>query len=111
MPPPASWFCCGAAVFQALAEPVPIATLDLRIDYLKPATASLDVFARCECYKVTSSVAFVRGFAFHEQDDPIAAASGSFMLATRSGSWRDAARKEAAKQGTATATTAKRGQP
>jgi len=90
--------CCGAAVFQALSAPVPIATLDLRIDYLKPATASVDVFARCECYKVTSSVAFVRGFAFHEAEDPIAAAAGSFMLATRSGSWSDAARRKEREQ-------------
>src|SRR5687768_7629371 len=29
--------CCGAAVFQALRKPMAIATLDLRIDYLKPA--------------------------------------------------------------------------
>ena len=29
---------CGAAVFQALRKPMAIATLDLRIDYLKPAT-------------------------------------------------------------------------
>ncbi len=95
--------CCGAAVFQALTEPVPIATLDLRIDYLKPATAGLDVFARCECYKVTSNVAFVRGFAFHDERDPIAAAAGSFMLATRSGSWSDAAKKRE-RSGTGTGT-------
>ncbi|MCK6552928.1 hotdog fold thioesterase, partial [Myxococcota bacterium] len=36
----------GAAVFVALWSPTPIATLDLRIDYLKPATPGRDVVAR-----------------------------------------------------------------
>src|SRR5690606_2879346 len=41
--------CCGAAVFMKLADPMPIATLDLRIDYLKPATVGLEVVARARC--------------------------------------------------------------
>ncbi len=80
--------CCGAAVIMKMAEPVPIATLDLRIDYLKPAKPGLDVIARMECYRVTRNVAFVRGFAFHDDaDDPIAAAAGSFMISTK-GYWK-----------------------
>ena len=76
--------CCGAAVFAALTELKPIATLDLRIDYLKPAEARRDVQARAECYKVTRNVAFVRALAFHDrEDEPIAAAAGTFMLGTR----------------------------
>jgi uncharacterized protein (TIGR00369 family) len=77
--------CCGAAVFAALTELKPIATLDLRIDYLKPAETRRDVIARAECYKVTRNVAFVRAMAFHEENDPIAAAAGTFMLGTRPG--------------------------
>ena len=78
--------CCGAAVFMALPTPLPIATLDLRIDYLKPATAGLAITAQARCFKVTRSVAFVRGVAFHEDpDDPIAAGAASFMLATKLG--------------------------
>ncbi|MCA9643647.1 MAG: PaaI family thioesterase [Polyangiaceae bacterium] len=72
---------CGASVFIKRRKPGRIATLDLRIDYLKPATPELDVIARAECYKVTRSVAFVRGIAHHgNEDDPIAHAAGAFML-------------------------------
>lgn len=74
----------GAAVFVALWSPTPIATLDLRIDYLKPATPGRDVVARATCFKVTSSVAFVRGAAYHDDEaDPIASASATFMLGTK----------------------------
>jgi uncharacterized protein (TIGR00369 family) len=78
--------CCGAAVFAALGELKPIATLDLRIDYLKPAEARRDVASRAHCYKVTRNVAFVRAVAFHDtEDDPIASAAGTFMLGTKRG--------------------------
>lgn len=86
----------GTAVFMALPRPMVIATLDLRIDYLKPAAAGRDVRCRARCYKVTRSVAFVRGVAFHDdEDDPIATGTGSFMLGTRSGARRAADREDA----------------
>jgi uncharacterized protein (TIGR00369 family) len=73
--------CCGAAVFMKLEEPMRIATLDLRIDYLKPAVPGSDIVARATCYKITRNVAFVRCMASHEDpDDAIASASGTFML-------------------------------
>jgi uncharacterized protein (TIGR00369 family) len=72
---------CGLAVFMKLRRMMRIATLDLRIDYLKPATPPLDVRARAECYKVTRQVAFTRAIAYHEDpDDPIASSAGTFML-------------------------------
>ena len=78
--------CCGAAVFMALPQPMPIATLDLRIDYLAPAPPGRDVIARADCYRVTRNVAFVRGIAYHDDEaHPIAAAAGAFMLSTRLG--------------------------
>lgn len=72
---------CGLAVFSSLGAIRPIATLDLRIDYLKPATAERDIFAFGQCYKMTRSVAFVRAVAYHEQrDDPIANTVATFMI-------------------------------
>ena len=77
---------CGASVFFALKASKPIATLDLRIDYLGPGTPGRDVFARAECFKTTHNVAFVRAMAFHDDlSDPIAAASGTFMISTQGG--------------------------
>ena len=71
---------CGMSVMVRLGAAAPIATLDLRIDYLKPAAAGQDVVAHTECYKVTKSIAFVRGFAHHgEEDDPIASVAATFI--------------------------------
>lgn len=74
----------GAAVFAALRELVPIATLDLRIDYLRPAEANQPVLARATCYKMTKHVAFTRAVAYHDDpDNPIAHSVGTFMVSTR----------------------------
>ena len=76
--------CCGMAVATMLARPEPFATLDLRIDYAKPADPKKPVIAEAECYRITRSVAFTRAFA-HQGDpkDPVAAAAGTFMLGTK----------------------------
>jgi uncharacterized protein (TIGR00369 family) len=72
----------GIAVFTRFETPRPFATLDLRIDYLKPATRGLPVHGRGECYRMTRRIAFARGSAYHpaEPDRPIATAVGTFML-------------------------------
>ena len=79
----------GAAVFASLVDFVPIATLDLRIDYLRPAEVGLAVHARATCYKMTKNVAFTRAVAYHEDpDDPIAHSVGTFMISTKLGNAR-----------------------
>ena len=65
------------------AEPPAIATLDLRIDYMGPATPGRDVIARAVCFKRTRSIAFVRAVAYHDDpDDPIATCTATFMTGT-----------------------------
>jgi uncharacterized protein (TIGR00369 family) len=72
---------CGMAVQLALDGTRAIATLDLRIDYQKPATPGLDIKAHSLCYRVTRSIAFVRATAFQEsEDDPVATATACFMI-------------------------------
>ena len=72
---------CGMAVLIALKEFRSTATLDLRIDYMRPARKGVDIMAEAECYRVTRHIAFVRAKAFHEGEDKIiAAAAGSFAL-------------------------------
>jgi uncharacterized protein (TIGR00369 family) len=74
----------GGAVYAKLKSPTPIATLDLRIDYLKPAAGRVAVLARAECIKVTRNVAFVRMSAYHENpDDPIALGAATYMIGTK----------------------------
>lgn len=71
----------GIAVFAALGAYMPAATLDLRIDYLKPAMPGEDVFGEARCYKLTRNVAFVRGRAHHgDAERPIAHITGTFFL-------------------------------
>jgi uncharacterized protein (TIGR00369 family) len=78
--------CSGAAVFAALTELVPIATLDLRIDYLKPAEPGKSVIGKATCYKMTRNVAFTRAVAYHDDpQDAIAHSVGTFMLSTKLG--------------------------
>ncbi len=74
---------CGAAAFMGLERVDAIATLDLRIDYMKPATRGQPVTCRARCYKRTRNVAFVRGYAYHaDPEDLIAAATATFMIGT-----------------------------
>lgn len=79
--------CSGAAVFAALPSLIPIATLDLRIDYLKPAEPGKTVVGRASCYKMTRNVAFTRALAYQDHPDNVIAHSvGTFMLSTKMGS-------------------------
>ncbi|HEX2678341.1 MAG TPA: PaaI family thioesterase [Polyangiales bacterium] len=74
----------GVAVVSALGFPTTIATLDLRIDYLRPSTPGEILFARVECYKKTRNVAFTRGTAYNaDPNDPVAAMAATYMLRTQ----------------------------
>lgn len=71
---------CGTAVMARLGLRA-VATLDLRIDYMRAATPGRAVWARAECYRLTRAIGFARAVAYHDDpDDPVAAAAGAFML-------------------------------
>ncbi len=74
---------CGMAVWDKIDEFKPIATLDLRIDYMRPARPDLDLLVTAYCYKLTRSIGFVRAFAYETTpDDPVAAAQAAFIIAS-----------------------------
>lgn len=71
----------GCAVFSALPDLIPIVTLDLRIDYLKPATPQKLLRADARCYRLTRNIGFTRAFAYHDDpQDPVANSVGTFMV-------------------------------
>lgn len=72
--------CSGTAIWTRLGAFRPFVTLDLRLDYLRPAAKGETVIARCECYKITRQVAFVRGMAHGgDPERPIAHSAATFM--------------------------------
>lgn len=78
--------CCGLAItygaIGAGSSPSgSTATLDLRIDYMRPARPRADITAEAHCYKRTRTIAFVRAQAFDtDPNDPIATAQAAFIL-------------------------------
>lgn len=75
----------GAAVLSALGQSTPLATLDLRIDYLRSMPPDRELTARVECYRKTRHIAFARGFAYDaDEAAPVAAMAATYMLNTQS---------------------------
>jgi acyl-coenzyme A thioesterase PaaI-like protein len=84
---------CGFAVAMALRGRAEMegrelrmgsmATLDLRVDYVRPARPGQAVIAHTECLNIAGEVAFVRGVAFEtDPHDPVALAQAAFMISS-----------------------------
>jgi acyl-coenzyme A thioesterase PaaI-like protein len=73
---------CGSAVCVRLGRLQRMATLELRIDFVRSPRPGRLLIAEGQCYGVRRSVAFVRALA-HDGDrgDVVACAQGTFILA------------------------------
>ena len=70
----------GLSIWTTTGLFQPVATLDLRVDYQRPAREGAHVIGRAECYKVTRSATFVRGWAHDgNPDEPVAHMAAVFM--------------------------------
>lgn len=69
----------GSATMCALEDFELCPTLDLRVDYMRPAEPHKPVYARAEAYKVTRNIIFTRCEAFQEGGETIANCVGTFM--------------------------------
>ncbi len=70
----------GAVVMADLGYEESIATLDLRIDYLRPAVRDLDLYASAVIERKTRQIVFVSGRIWqHAKDTPTAIGRASFM--------------------------------
>jgi uncharacterized protein (TIGR00369 family) len=76
----------GLCVACSLENLEAIATIDLRVDYLRAAEPGRDLYARTECFRLTRTAAFVRGHAWDKDpSDPFATSIGAFMIGSNPG--------------------------
>jgi uncharacterized protein (TIGR00369 family) len=75
----------GLAVLARLDNPEPIATLDLRMDYQRPALKDLALECRAEAYRVTPHIVFVRASVWQsDESKPVALSQLAFMRSSTS---------------------------
>ena len=74
---------CGLSIFVRLGDMRPIATIDLRVDFITMPNRGEGVFCNVTCFAVEGNVAYVRGEAFGSVGgNLLASVSGSFAIGT-----------------------------
>lgn len=73
---------CGLAVFGARRSMSPIATLDLRVDFVSGIPPGSGLKSEVECIGFDDDVAFVAGRAFCDDNKVVAIVNGSFAVNT-----------------------------
>lgn len=75
---------CGMAVLSRLERFQPIATVDLRMDYLRPAVADQPIHCRAECYRMTTYISFARALLWqNDAAKPVAQTQAVFMMGAK----------------------------
>jgi uncharacterized protein (TIGR00369 family) len=67
----------GMSVAVVLGAGTKLATLDLRVDYLRPSRRGEPLLVRGDCYRTTRHVAFVRIDVWHELPERLVVATGA----------------------------------
>jgi len=77
----------GLANFLAIDDVLTMATLDLRVDYLRPAKSRADVIVFADCYRQTRHIAFGSGKIWFDtgNKEEIARGSSTFALTRGNG--------------------------
>lgn len=79
----------SAGVFAQMREAVPIATLDLRVAFQRPAPPGADVIFTARATHLAETVAFVNAAAHAGDGTALATASATFILGSSPGGERD----------------------
>ena len=75
----------GLANFLAIDDVEAMATLDLRVDYLRPAKSRADVMVFADCYRQTRHIAFGSGKIWFDTGDRAEVARGNAAFAITRG--------------------------
>lgn len=75
----------GLAALAALPGPGRVATLDLRVDYLRPASRDRTLHCEARCIRLAQQIAFVQAEVWQDRrEQPVASSQSTFMRSAAS---------------------------